>query len=136
MRLSEFGDAGVLIVDDEKETLRSFSLLLKTAGLKNIITLEDPREALPVIRKNMIATVILDLRMPYLPGAELLRMIKGEAPQIPLIIVTASSELETAVECMKEGAFDYIVKPVEKERLLTSVKKALELSSLRDEISS
>ncbi len=136
MKLSEYAELPVMIVDDEVETLRSFQILLKSAGIRNVTTLDDSRVVMRELDQREHAAIILDLTMPYLPGADLLREITEHHPNIPVLIVTATSEIETAVECMKKGAFDYIVKPVEKERLLSSLRKALELSLLRREVSS
>jgi DNA-binding NtrC family response regulator len=73
--------------------------------------------------------------MPYISGRELLNTVNLKYPQIPVIVVTASDEVETAVDCMKAGAFDYLVKPVENARLITSVKRALEMCRLKNEVS-
>jgi DNA-binding NtrC family response regulator len=74
--------------------------------------------------------------MPHISGLELLPKIIRDFPQIPVILVTANDEIETVVGCMKSGAFDYLVKPVETRRLIASVRKALELCDLSSELSS
>ncbi len=126
----------VLIVDDEPQTLLSFSVLLRSAGIENILTIEDSREVFPLLSSQEVAVIVLDLSMPYLSGMELLTRIKIEYPGVPIIIMTAVNELEIAVKCMKEGAFDYLVKPVEKSRFISCVKNALEIRHMQDEISS
>jgi DNA-binding NtrC family response regulator len=126
----------VLLVDDEPQALLSASVMLRTAGVKDVITVEDSREVMPLLYRQDVAVVVLDLSMPHLSGKELLHRISHEYPHIPVIIMTATNELETAVECIKSGAFDYLVKPVEKSRFISSVKRAVELCALRNEVSS
>jgi DNA-binding NtrC family response regulator len=125
----------VLIVDDEPQILLSCSVLLRSAGIKNVFTIDDSRQLMPLLNKHQISVIILDLSMPYISGKELLNEITQHFPQIPVIIMTAMNDLNTAVECMKSGAFDYLVKPVEKDRFVSSVKKTLELCALRNEVS-
>jgi DNA-binding NtrC family response regulator len=74
--------------------------------------------------------------MPYVAGIEILSRIRLDFPEIPVVIMTSANYIETAVDCMKIGAFDYLVKPVEMNRFLSCLKRALEFRSLRDEISS
>lgn len=128
--------APVVIVDDEPQILFSFSVSLKSAGITNVVTLEDGRKLMPLLSAREASAVLLDLSMPHLPGTALLREVNASFPQIPVIIVTANHDLDTAVACMKAGAFDYLVKPVEMERLLGTVKNALQMTSLQGEISS
>lgn len=126
----------VLLVDDETQILKSFSIMLRSSGIKNIITLDNSRKVMPLLEEKEVAVIVLDLSMPFLSGLELLAEINNSFPQTPVIIMTALNELETAVECMKSGAFDYLVKPVEKSRFETSIRRALEFCALRREVSS
>lgn len=123
----------VLLIDDEPNILYSYSLILRSAGIKNIITIRDSRQALPLLAEKKIGVIVLDLFMPELLGTVLLPQITGDFPEIPVIVMTASNELETAVECMKSGATDYLVKPVELTRFVSSVKRALEARHLHEE---
>jgi DNA-binding NtrC family response regulator len=134
--MENLSPVSVLIVDDEPQILLSCSVLLRSAGIKNVFTIDDSRQVIPLLNKQEISVIILDLSMPYISGKELLNEITQHFPQIPVIIMTAMNDLETAVECMKSGAFDYLVKPVEKDRFVSSVKKTLELCALRNEVSS
>ena len=102
----------VLIVDDELNTLRASATVLKMNGLPNIMTESDSRRVLEIMDSGDIGVVLLDLFMPNVSGMELLPQLRERHPHVPVIIVTAASELERAVECMKSGAFDYLVKPV------------------------
>jgi DNA-binding NtrC family response regulator len=126
----------VLLIDDEEQILLSYSLMLRSAGIEHVLTVQDSREVMPLLSEHNIAVIVLDLIMPYISGNKLLTQIRSEFPQIPIIVMTATNELDIAVECMKEGAFDYLVKPVEKSKFVSTVKKALELITLRNELSS
>lgn len=126
----------VLLVDDEVQILHSFSAMLKSTGIKNIVTMDDSRKVMPFLSENKAALVVLDLSMPYISGLEILARINNDFPEIPVIIVTATNELATAVECMKGGAYDYLLKPVEKNRFLSAIKKTLEIGYLKNEVSS
>ena len=121
----------VLLVDDEQGVLLGASLLLRRAGIEPVVTLQDSREVMPFLEQHPVAMVILDLFMPYISGFELLGEIKRHHPDMAVVILTAVQDVKTAVSCMKEGASDFLVKPVEKERLLTTVQQTLELQSLR-----
>jgi two-component system nitrogen regulation response regulator GlnG len=124
----------VLLVDDEPQLLRSASLLLRSSGIRNVIALDDSRKVLPLVGGLEIGVLVLDLTMPYVSGFELLEQIASRHPDVPVIIMTASNDLETAIECMRTGALDYLLKPVEKNRLISAVKRVLEIRSLREEV--
>ncbi|NIM18475.1 MAG: response regulator, partial [Candidatus Aminicenantes bacterium] len=97
--------------------------------------IEDSRTVMPFLEKNPVTLVVLDLSMPFITGQDLLVDIRERFPEIPVIIMTATNEIETAVECMKKGAVDYLVKPVEKNRFISSIQRALEIQSLKQEVS-
>jgi two-component system nitrogen regulation response regulator GlnG len=124
----------VLLVDDEPQLLRSASLLLRSSGIRNVIALDDSRKVLPLVGGHEIGVLVLDLTMPYVSGFELLEQIASRHPDVPVIIMTASNDLETAIECMRTGALDYLLKPVEKNRLISAVKRVLEIRNLREEV--
>ena len=128
-------DLPLVLVDDEITVLRSSKMLLTGAGIKPIITLEDSRDLLPLLKQQEVAAIVLDLFMPNLSGMELLPKILKNYPEIPVIVMTAAQDVETAVSSMKEGAFDYLVKPVEENRLISSIKRALEVRTLRQHVS-
>ncbi|UFS70777.1 sigma-54 dependent transcriptional regulator [Geomonas sp. RF6] len=125
----------VLLVDDEQSILLGSRTLLRSAGIMEVLTLDDSRKVMPLIEREEVDVVVLDLFMPYLGGRELLAEISREHPHIPIVVITAADELETAVDCMKAGAFDYLVKPVERTRLISSVKKAIEICRLKNQMS-
>lgn len=126
----------VVLVDDEPQILKSFSIMLNSMGYRNVVTLDDSRKVLPLLSERDVAVLVLDLSMPHVSGIDLLGQVSLNFPQLPVIIVTARNELETAVECMRSGAFDYLVKPVDKSRLEASITRAFEVCMLRNEISS
>jgi len=123
----------ILIVDDEINLLNSFELTLMDNGLDNTILCSDSRNVLNILNENKITLVLLDLSMPHIRGEELLKEIVLNFPDIQVIVVTGDTEIETAVKCMKLGAFDYIVKPVETNRLINVINKALEIQKLKQE---
>ena len=123
----------VLVIDDEQYILESISGALASAGIPEVITCNDSRKALGLLSETPCSVVILDLTMPYVSGTELLPAIKRLHPGLPVIIVTGINEVETAVECMRQGAFDYLVKAISNAELSASVKRALEFVSLTDE---
>jgi DNA-binding NtrC family response regulator len=129
-------DLPVLLVDDEPQILLSYEAMLNTEGIKNILSIDDSRKVLPLLTEQEISVVVLDLNMPYMSGIELLEKIHNEFPHISVLIITADNDLDNAVECMKNGAFDYIVKPVEHSRFISSIKKVLEIREMREELSS
>ncbi len=123
----------IMTVDDESHIIDGFTFMLKMAGINNIISCQDSRQVLDIIEKQKVDVVLLDLTMPYISGEELLESIKNQFPQTQVIIVTGKTEIDIAVRCMQKGALDYILKPVEESRLISSIKKAIELSELRKE---
>ncbi|WP_136525128.1 sigma-54-dependent transcriptional regulator [Geomonas ferrireducens] len=125
----------ILLVDDEPDILDGCRSCLKNSGFGDILTESDSRLVLPLLEREEVDVIVLDLHMPNLSGLDLLPQIVNRYPQIKVIVSTASNEVETVVSCMKGGAFDYMVKPIDVKRLLTSVGKALELKSLSSELS-
>ena len=125
--------SSVLVVDDEVQTLQSCSIVLRTSAVPGVICCNDSREVMSLISDNLISVILLDLSMPYISGQDLLKKIVEEYPEIPVIIITGANDVETAVDCMKNGAFDYMVKPVERSRLVSGVKRAVEVRDLRRE---
>lgn len=124
----------ILLVDDELNLLKVSKLSLLSQGFTSVVTLSDSREVMPYLAKNRVAVMVLDLFMPHIGGLELLPQIIRDYPDIQVIVMTALDETETAVRCIKSGAFDYLTKPVENDRLITSLRKAIEHRSMFREI--
>jgi two-component system, NtrC family, response regulator HydG len=127
------GALPILVVDDEPDILFSTSLILKNNFPNPVLTMEDGGKVMALLEEQELAAVVLDLLIPGMTGQELLPQILYNYPHLPVLIMTGSNAVDTAVECMKMGAFDYLVKPVEKSRLLAGLTRALEVRRLRGE---
>ena len=121
----------ILLVDDEERSLESFNIVLRSAGINNLMRCQDSRQVLTLLEKHEIALMIVDLLMPHVTGEELLSVVSQEMPGLPVIVITGVDEVEMAVRCMQLGALDYMVKPVEKSRLVSAVRRVLEIGELR-----
>jgi len=124
----------VLLVDDEPILLRGLRFALHTAKINNVEIIEDPREVMGYLLRNEVSLVVLDINMPYMSGDTLLENIKSSYPQVPVIILTGGTEVDMAVKCMKVGAYDYMLKPVEEARLISGVRNALDLVEAKAEM--
>lgn len=124
----------LLIVDDEQAWLRSLRIsLARLAEITNIITCQDSRQVMEILDKNDVGIVLLDLTMPHLSGENLLKLINEQYPEVVVIIVSGMNQVETAVKCMKQGAFDYLVKTSEEERIITIVLHAIRMIEMQRE---
>ena len=123
----------VLLVDDEEAWLHGFTLTLGSAGINHVLSCQDSREVMDLLAQTKVGVVVLDLTMPHISGQDILKSVGQEYPEISVIVISGANELETAVDCMRNGAFDYFVKTVETERLVGGVRRAIELSELREE---
>ncbi len=126
-----FPNLPVMIVDDEESALESFETTLRLGGINNILKCKDSRKVLSIITERKIECMLLDISMPHISGLELLPKLKEDFPNIPIIIITGIDEVDTSVECMRNGADDYMVKPVEKNRLISGVKLVIELEEVK-----
>lgn len=125
----------IMIVDDETVVLQLLASILGHNGYESIVTFDNPLAACRHFDAGEVATVILDLRMPGMKGQELLAHIAQRSPKVPVIVVTAENQVETAIECMRYGAADYLIKPVAVPRLLAAVASALEMHVIARELS-
>ncbi|HEV3020622.1 MAG TPA: sigma-54 dependent transcriptional regulator [Burkholderiaceae bacterium] len=114
----------VLVVDDEPHMRRVLEIMLKQAGYR-VFAAGNGREALKVIRDGSIDLVITDLRMPEMDGIELLACMRKEGLATPVIVITAFGSIESAVEAMKAGAIDYLVRPFDVEALEMTISRVL-----------
>ncbi len=119
----------ILIVDDERSITTGLSELLKLEGYDTSET-SDGKKALQLLEKDAFNLVLVDLMMPGLTGLELLEEIKRREWSTEVIIITGQGTISTAVEAIKKGAYDYLTKPVQPDRLRTIVPKALERQNL------
>ena len=123
----------VLLVDDEELALAAADFALRTQGITNLLSCRDSRAVPGLLAAGSFAAVLLDLSMPHLSGRELLPGIVQEHPELPVIVLTGANDVETAVRCMKDGAFDYLLKPVDEARLVSAVGRAIEIGAMRRE---
>jgi two-component system NtrC family response regulator len=123
----------ILVVDDEENLRRVTQLRLQQAGY-DVATAADGNQALAFLERNPRDLVLTDLRMPGLSGIELLERIKEAYPEVIVILVTAFGTIESAVEAMKHGAYDYVIKPVNAEALKLILSRALEHHRLQEEV--
>lgn len=123
----------IMIIDDEASIVLAIETTLQMAGMNNTMTCTDSRQVMGMLARQKMEVILLDLNMPHIQGEDLLVMINREFPETPVIIVTGAVEVETAVKCIKAGAFDYVVKPVEEDRLVTVVNRAIAFQELKRE---
>ncbi len=131
--LAQQDEERILLVDDEEHFLHSASLALRAAGYALVDTCSDSRQALQRIRDSKYDLVILDMVMPDVTGLGILESLERDGPEVSVCMMTALSDVPTVVRCMQQGALDYLVKPISKEQLVTSVRKALEHRNLKRE---
>jgi two-component system NtrC family response regulator len=127
--------ASILVVDDEEHLRRVVQVQLQQHGY-SADTAVNGQEALAALRRAPYDLVLADMKMPGMSGLELLRQVKKDFPHIPVIILTAYGTIDTAVEAMRAGAFNYVTKPVHTEELKLMVGRALEHSRLVEEVHS
>ncbi|WP_291319422.1 response regulator, partial [Desulfonatronospira sp.] len=123
-------EPSIIIVDDEQHLLDSLALTLRSKGYEHVFTCTQGSEVLSLLNEQRCQVVLLDLFLPDLSGEEVLSRICTEHPYASVIIITGNNEVETAVRCIQAGALDYLVKPVEQKRLVTSVDRALKHSAI------
>src|SRR5262245_3692154 len=120
----------VLIVDDDAASRRLLEVRLRPLEC-DVATADNGEQALSAIRKDLPDLVLLDLQMPKMGGIEVLRALRNEGFDVPTIVITAHGSIEVAVEAMKEGAYDFITKPVDAKHFDIVVRKVLEREGLK-----
>lgn len=121
----------VLIVDDDVTHLLSVKALLKDSDIPEPALVSDSREVMPLIREHGFVFVLLDLLMPHLDGLTLLRQIKQAFPDVECVVLTAMDDTASAVRAIKHGAYDYMVKPFHRDKLIILIHRALERYTLK-----
>jgi two-component system response regulator HydG len=123
-------DAGiVLVVDDEPAIVESLTKIFKREGM-TVLSATDGTAGLDVLRKHRVGVLLTDLMMPNTSGMDLLRAAKTIAPETEVVLMTAYGTVETAVDAMKEGAYDFVTKPLKRAHVVRIVRNALEKQSL------
>jgi two-component system response regulator AtoC len=125
-------DATVLIVDDDAALRKVLGALLGQAGIASVEAASG-REALLILQSRLIDAVIADLRMPEMDGMDLVSYVASGWPDVPVVMLTAHGTVALAVEAMKRGAADFVLKPFDREEVLFVVQKALALARTRTE---
>jgi len=123
----------ILVIDDDTGLLTSIHAVLVSAGFPEPALLSDGRQALELIRTHDFHLVLLDLMMPDIDGMEILKATKSHFPHIECVVFTAVDDVETAIEAIRHGAYDYLVKGLNNEKLVITINHALERYSLRQE---
>ena len=117
----------ILIVDDEQDFLDSLKRGLLTAQMQDVLVESDPLRAAEFFRQGGAVDVsLIDVTMPGMSGVELLELVKSVSPETECIMITAVNDAQTAIECMKKGAYDYLLKPVSRDDLLLTISRAFE----------
>jgi two-component system NtrC family response regulator len=122
----------VLLIDDDESLRRVLEYNLREDGYQ-VVTAADGRSGLQRFQEAAVDLVVTDVRMPEMDGVALLTHLKAMQPDLPVIVLTAHGTIDSAVEAMKVGAFDYLTKPFSRDQLKASVRKALELGALASE---
>jgi DNA-binding NtrC family response regulator len=114
----------ILVVDNDPKTLSVLNTLLKAEGYE-LTLVREPEKGLELMRAEQFDLVISDIRMAPMSGMELLKIARAESPDTSVVMITAFGSVETAIEAMKLGAFDYVAKPFKVDELVLTVKRAL-----------
>lgn len=119
----------VLVVDDEASIVESLTKIFTREGM-TVLSARDGAGALELLRKHRVGVLLTDLMMPQTSGMDLLRAAKAIAPETEVVLMTAYGTVETAVDAMKEGAYDFVTKPLKRAHVVRIVRNALEKQSL------
>ncbi len=122
----------ILVVDDEQSLRDVLSIMLKRAGYA-VTSAMDGEEAIELLNKEIFDLVITDLRMPKIDGMEVLKAVKSASPETVVLIITAFASADSAVEAMKQGAYDYLTKPFQVDEVQLIIRNALEKRRLTTE---
>ena len=126
-------DNRIIVIDDEQDFLDSMRRGLITSGFKNIRVEGNPEKAAMAFKNGeAFDLALIDITMPGMDGMELLEVIRNNSPRTECIMVTAIDEVRVAINCLRKGAYDYLVKPLSKEDLISSLNRALERKRLVD----
>lgn len=119
----------ILIIDDEKEICESIKMILEYEDY-DVDYSNSGSEGLMKLKENIYAALLLDIQMPEMNGFEVLKKVKEMTPSLSVIIISAHGSVENAIKATRAGAFDFIEKPIDRDKLLISVRNAVEKSSL------
>lgn len=125
----------ILIVDDEDNVRRMLTTAFSLQGHETHCA-SNGEEALQRFADATPDVVLMDIRMPEMNGIDALKVMRTQQPRIPVILMTAYAEVETAVEALRSGAFDYVIKPFDLDELNLLIQRALQLQAMKQEIRS
>lgn len=117
----------ILVIDDDQAVLNYLNIFLLQAGTFDVTTLSNSTKALDVLRSNRYDLLLLDMDMPEVTGLDILKKIQENSIDVATLVLTGVEDIELAVSAMKFGAIEYLIKPVDNERLLSLINKALEI---------
>lgn len=123
----------IMVVDDDLDLLGQLTRTLESNGFGETVPISIPANVMVRLAEGDISVMLLDLVMPGASGADILRSVKANFPEIPVIMMTAVTDVTTAVDCIKSGAFDYLTKPLDTSRLYATVTRAVNFSELASE---
>lgn len=123
----------ILLVDDEPDMLKLLEMIIREKTPYETVVTNNPLEALELAKQEDFALIIADLKMPGMDGIELLDALKRADNDAPVIIITAYGTVESAIETMGKGGFDFITKPFRKEQILYTIDRALKWVKLQKE---
>jgi DNA-binding NtrC family response regulator len=129
----KFPNLPILVVDDETEFLFTAEMILKSERITNVQTCSDSRKVKQLLKEQVFSVLLFDMSMPHVSGYELLEYVSEYYPETPVIILTALHDVELAVNSMKLGAFEYLLKPIQESALVGSIKRAIEHAEIRNE---
>lgn len=118
--------SNVYIIDDDEDVRNAITLLIQTVGL-NVKTFDSSKCFLDTFDEHVIGCILLDIRMPGMSGIDLMELLLNKPYCPPIIIISGHGDISMAVKAVKDGAFDFIEKPFNEQKLLDSIHKALEL---------
>jgi FixJ family two-component response regulator/tRNA A-37 threonylcarbamoyl transferase component Bud32 len=126
-------ESPVLIVDDNKDFLNSIKFKLISNRITNVECCSDSLNVITLLKKKKFSLILLDMLMPGISGIELLPQIVKLYPELPVIVLTATKEINTVFNCIKDGASDYLVKPFDTRHLITTIRHTLKILDIKKE---
>jgi DNA-binding NtrC family response regulator len=133
--MSEESKSSILVVDDDPDVLERMDRFLRLEGFRDVIFCSDPRDVASLMDEKEISVMILNLLMQGMPSHKILEETREKHPEIPVIVATAVNDLDSAIDCMRHGAFDYVPKTAETGRLTSSIRHALSIRELQRDYS-
>ncbi|RLE04435.1 MAG: sigma-54-dependent Fis family transcriptional regulator, partial [Candidatus Aminicenantes bacterium] len=120
----------ILVLDDERSLCELLKVVFKKEGYE-VLTTPSPKKAIEITKKEDIDVLVSDIKLPEMSGMEVLKRLRKARPELPVVMITAYGTIKEAVEALKMGAYDYIIKPFDIEELKVVVAKAIENKKLQ-----